>query len=137
MADRVHKVNYCYATVPARAGSGAKLLGALKKAGINMLAFSGFPSGAGKAQLDFVVANVAAVRKAAAKHGWKLSAAKKAFLIEGADRAGAVHAHIKKLADRNISITAADAVTTGNRYGMILFVKPRDYVKAAKALGAR
>jgi hypothetical protein len=34
MADRVRKVNYCYMTVPARAGHGAKILGELKDAGV-------------------------------------------------------------------------------------------------------
>ena len=138
MADRVRKVNYCYITVPARAGSGAKALGALKAAGVNMLAFSGFPASAGKAQLDFVVEGPAALKRIAAKNRWRLSPAKKAFLVQGADRPGAVQAHMKKLADRGISVTAANAVTTDRgRYSMILWVKPKDYAKAAKALGAR
>ena len=138
MADRVRKVNYCYLTTPARAGSGAKTLAELKDAGINMLAFSGFPSGAGKAQLDFVVDDAAAVRRVAKANKWKLSPVKKAFLVQGDDRAGAVHSQLRKLADGGISITAADAITTDNgRYAMILWVKPKDYTKAAKALGAR
>ena len=138
MADRVRKVNYCYVTVPARSGSGARALAELKDEGINMLAFSGFPSGAGKAQLDFVVDDAAAVRRVAKANKWKLSPVKKAFLVQGEDRAGAVHSQLSKLADAGISITAADAVTTDQgRYAMVLWVKPKDYTKAAKALGAR
>ena len=39
---------------------------------------------------------------------------------------------------RRISVTAADAVTAGRgRYGMILWVKQKDYARAARALGAR
>jgi hypothetical protein len=35
-------------------------------------------------------------------------------------------------------VTAADAVTAGRgRYGMILWVKQKDYARAARALGAR
>lgn len=137
MADRVRKVNYAYVTVPAKAGSGAKSLGELKKAGINMLAFSGFPTGGGKGQLDFVVENASAVQRVAKANKWKLSPVKKAFLVEGSDRAGAVHSHLRKLATEGISVTAAQAVTTGNRYGVVVWVKPKDYAKAAKALGAR
>jgi hypothetical protein len=49
-----------------------------------------------------------------------------------------VHRHLQKLADAGINVTAADAVSAGQgRYGMILWVKPRDYTRAAKALGAR
>ena len=63
---------------------------------------------------------------------------KKGFLIQGTDQVGAVHRHLKKLAEAGINITAADAVSAGmGRYGMLLWVKPRDYARAARALGAR
>ncbi len=137
MADSVKKVNYCYVTIPAKTGQGAKVLAEVKKAGINMLAFSGFPAAAGKAQLDILVKNLSPVRNVARKNGWKVSQAKKAFHIEGQDRAGAVQQHLQKLADRKINVTAAEAITTAGRYGMILWVKPKDYAKAAKALSAR
>jgi hypothetical protein len=40
------------------------------------------------------------------------------------------------LADAKINITALQAVCAGaGRYGALLFVKPRDVKKAAKALG--
>lgn len=138
MADRVRKVKYCYVTVPAKAGSGVKVLGALKNAGVNMLGFTGFPSGAAKAQLDFVTDNLGAVRRAATKAGLKVSAAKEAFLVQGSDKLGAVYAHHQKLAKAGVRVTAADGVTTGDgRYGMLLWVKPKDYVRAARALGAK
>ena len=137
MADTVRKVNYCYVTVPSRAGHGVKVLGALKEAGVNMLAFSGFPEKAGKAQLDILVEEMAPVRRVARSNGWRLSPVKKAFLVRGKDRAGACHHHLQKLADQRINVTAADAVTTGGRYGMTLWVKPKDYASAARALKAR
>ncbi|UCD76680.1 MAG: hypothetical protein JSV91_07090 [Phycisphaerales bacterium] len=138
MADRVRKVNYCYLTVTGRAGQGAKVLGALNEAGVDLLAFSGFPSKKGKAQLDLLAPNLAAVRRVARKNNWRLSTTKKAFLVQGDDKVGAVHRHIKKLADKKINVTAADAVAAGKgRYGMLLWVKPKDYARAAKALNAR
>lgn len=137
MADRVKKVSYCYVTIPARAGQGANVLSQVKDAGINMLAFSGFPAAAGKAQLDILVKSVAPVRTVARKNGWKVSQSKKAFLVEGTDRPGAVQHHLQKLADQKINVTAAEAITTGGRYGMIVWVKPKDYAKAARTLKAR
>lgn len=137
MADQVQKVSYCYAMVPSRVGEGEQILAALGRAGINLDAFSGFPRGRG-AQLDFVTTKMPALRRVAARNGWKLSRVKKAFLITGINQAGAVHKHVKKLADARISITAADAVCAGmGRYGMILWVKPRDYARASRALGAK
>jgi hypothetical protein len=124
--------------VSKQAGQGAKVLAALAKAGINLDAFSGFPRKKGRAQLDLVTTRMPALRRVAAKNGWKLSPVKKAFLITGVNKAGAVHHHVQKLAAADVSITAADAVCAGmGRYGMILWVKPRDYARAAKALKAR
>ncbi len=138
MADRVKKINYCYVTVPSRAGQGKKILDELKGAGVNLLAFSGFPSKSGKAQLDLVPQNMTALRQLARKNGWRLSKVKKGFLIQGTDRVGAALSHMAKLAAKKISITAADAVTAGaGRYGMLLWVKPKDYNRAARILRAK
>lgn len=138
MADRVRRVNYCNTTVSSRAGQGAAVLQELKDAGVNLMAFSGFPSKSGKAQLDFVTDDLAGVRRVARKNGWRLSKTKRGFLVQGSDQVGAVARHVQKLADNRINITAADAVCAGkNRYGMILWVKPKDYARAARVLKAR
>lgn len=138
MADRVRKVNYWYVSVPARAGQGVKVLGPIKEAGINLLAFSGFPAKGGKAQLDILAEDTGAVRRVAKQNGWSLSPTKKAFLVQGADQTGTAYRHLQKLADRRINVTAADAVSAGKgRYGMLIWVKPKDYARAAKVLNAR
>ena len=137
MADRVKKVSYCYLMVSNRAGQGTKVLETLREAGVDLLAYSGFPS-KGKAQLDLIPENMAALRRVARTRGWRLSKVKKGFLIQGSDRLGAVHRHIARLADRKINIVAADAVAAGKgRYGMILWVKPKDYARAARVLRAK
>jgi hypothetical protein len=138
MADRVSKVSYCHIEVPSRSGQGAQVLGELARAGVNLQAFSGFPKGPGKAQIDLVTPDLARVRRVAARQGWRVSKTKRAFLVQGDDRVGAVHRQVQKLADRRINVTAADAVSAGKgRWAMILWVKPADYARAAKALGAR
>ncbi|MGD2216474.1 MAG: hypothetical protein PVJ64_06945 [Gemmatimonadales bacterium] len=138
MADRVKKVNYVYVTVPNRAGQGAKVLGELREEGVNLLAYSGFPGKGGKAQLDMIPENMTELRRVAKKKGWRLSKPKKGFLVQGSDTVGAVHRHIDKLASKKINITAADAVAAGKkRYGMILWVKPKDYSRAARVLRAK
>jgi hypothetical protein len=137
MADKVRKVSYCYVTVPSRVGQGKKILGALRDEGVNLLAYTGFPAG-GKAQLDLVAEKLAPIRKVAKKKGWHLSKPKQGFLIQGTDKAGAVYRHVKKLADRKINVTAAEAVAAGKgRYGMLLWVKQKDFARAAKTLKAK
>lgn len=138
MADRVRKVNYCYAKVSNRAGQGLKILDEINEAGIEMVAFSGFPVGRGKAQLDFVTWDMLALRRLAKKNGWRLSKMKKGFLVQGQDKEGAVQRHVRKLAESKINITAADAVSAGKgRYGMLLWVKPKDYRRAVRTLKAK
>jgi hypothetical protein len=136
MAETIRRVDYFYIETPNRPGEAARALKALKDARINLLAFSGFPKGR-RAQLDFIPADPAALVKAAKRAGWKLSAKKSGFLIQGEDRPGAVADILGKLADAKINVTAVDAVCAGaDRYGAILWVKPPDLKRAAKVLGA-
>lgn len=137
MADDIRRVDYFYLQVPNKAGEGARALGVLREAGVNLLAFSGFPSGRG-AQMDFVPEDAAAFRAAAKQAKWKLTGPKKAFLIAGDDRPGVIADVLQKLADAKINVTAVDATCAGGgRYGAILWVAPRDVTRAAKLLGAR
>jgi len=137
MADRVRKVNYCYVIVPHRAGQGIRVLRALAEAKINLGAMVGFPVRGGKAQLDFVGNRLGPIRRVAVRHGWRVSRNKRAFLVQGEDKAGAVHRILRKLADARVSVTATAGVAAGGRrYGMIIWVKPRDYARAARALKA-
>ena len=138
MSDRVMKVNYCYVMVPNRAGQGAKVFSAIREGGVNLLAHVGFPGKKGKAQLDFVAPNLSKIRIVARRNGWRVSRPKKAFLVQGSDKSGAVNRHFTRLADARIGVTAAAALAAGgNRYGMIVWVRPKDYARAARALKAR
>ena len=58
MVDIIRKVAYFAMDVPNKPGEGARVLGVLADAGVNLLAFTGFPSGR-KAQLDFIPEGVA------------------------------------------------------------------------------
>jgi hypothetical protein len=138
MSDTVRKVTYCYVKVPNRPGNGEVVLNELCDDDVNLIAYTGFPARGGAAQLDFVVDRLGPVRRVARRLGLRVSGGKKAFLIQGEDRIGAVHRHLERLAEARVNIVAADAVSAGKRrYGMILWVKPRDYARAAKALHAR
>jgi hypothetical protein len=104
---------------------------------VNLHALLGFPLGGGQSQLDLVPEDPAALRDAAEQAGVALSEAKRAFLIQGDDRAGAVADTLAKLAGANVNLTAAAATGAGSgRYGMILWVAAGDYERAAHALGA-
>jgi len=137
MADAVRRTEYYYATGPDEPGAGARVLAQLQQARVNLAAYLGFPSGKGQSQIDLVPENAGALKQAAEKAGLKLTGPKRAFLIQGDDRVGAVADVARKLAEAKINITAAAAASGGGgRYGMVVWVPQADYEKAAKALGA-
>ena len=137
MADTVRGVEYYYVTVPDAPGEGQRILSVLKDGGVNLLAYLGFPLGGGQSQIDLVPEDAETLRDAAGRAGLTLSEAKRALLVQGDDRVGAVADTTAKLAEAGINITAAAATGAGaGRYGMILWVAPEDYERAADAVGA-
>ena len=136
MAESIRRVQYFYVMTSDKPGEGARALQTLKEAGVNLLAFSGFPVGK-RAQLDFVPEDPAAFRAAARAAKWKVTGPKAGFLIEGDDRTGVMADLLGKLAAARINVTASDAVIAGaGRFGAILWVKPRDVNRTGKLLGA-
>lgn len=134
--DTIQRVEYFYVQVPDKPGEGARALAALRGAGVNLLAYSGFPAGR-RAQLDFVPSDPAQFRQVAKQAKWKVKGPKRAFLIQGDDRVGACAEILDKLAAAKINVTAMDAVSAGaGRWGAILWVKPAAFKKAAQVLGA-
>src|SRR5262245_50873366 len=109
MAETIRQAQYFYVMAPDKAGEGARALQVLRDAGVNLLAFSGFPVGK-RAQLDFVPQDPAAFRAAARKAKWKVVGPKTVFLVEGDDRTGVCAEILGKLAAAKINVTATDAV---------------------------
>ena len=130
----VRKTAYFSMKTPNRPGQGARILSGLAAHGVNLVAFTGFPSG-GQAQVDFMPYNPSKFVEAARKLGYKVSAKKIVFLATGKDRAGAVASICGKLAAAGINMVAMDAVASGaGRFGAIFWVKPADVAKASRVL---
>jgi hypothetical protein len=135
MNETIQLTDYFYLHAAQRPGEAAHLLGTLRDAGVNLVALSGFPAGR-RAQVDLVPEDAAALRAAARKARWKLTGPKKAFLIMGADRVGAMADVAEKLAAAKINIVSTQAIAAGSGlYGAILWVAPGDVKRAARALG--
>ncbi len=137
MAERVRIVDYYYVTSDDRPGEGAGVLSALKSARVNLLAVHAFPEGQ-RIQVDLVPSNPEALVKAARKAKLKLSRKKKAFLVTGDDKGGALTPILNQLAEAKVNVTALTALTGGSkRFGAIFWVNPRDMGRASKALGIK
>lgn len=135
MPDTIRVVDYFYLMVPDKPGEGARILNVLKDAGVNLLAFSGFPERR-RTQLDFFPADSVAFKQVAKKAKWKVVGSKRGFLLQGDDRVGAVAELLERLGTAKINVTAIDAVSVNGRYGAIFWVAPKDVKKAAALLGA-
>ena len=135
MSDIVRGVEYYHVTVPDAPGEGQRILSELKDSGVNLLAFLGFPR-EGESQIDLIPEDSQALRQAGERAGFTLSETKRAFLIQGDDRVGAVADTLARLTEAEINVTASAAIGAGSgRYGMIVWVAPADYERAAVALG--
>ena len=138
MAETVQQIEYFYAMVGNKPGEARRLLEHLSEHGINLNAFTAFPVSEAESQLDFFPENAEQLKKAAADAGINLVGPKKAFLIQGRDRVGALHEHHLRLSNAGINIHAANGVIDGGgRFGYVVWVKPEDYEAAAKVLEAQ
>lgn len=134
MATTVRAVDYFATDIPNRPGEGARILGELAEAGVDLLALSGFPRGR-RAQLDLIAKDSRGLKAAARRAGLELRPKKTAFLIQGDDKRGAIADTLAKLADKGINVTAVDAIVAGpGRFGALLFVKPEDVARARRVL---
>ena len=135
MEDTIRRVDYYYIEVPDKPGEAFRVLTGFKDAGVNLQAFCAFPIGSGKSQIDLVPDNPTAFQQAAARLGLSLIGPKRAFLIQGEERIGAVADVFEKLTTLGINVVGSQAVAAGSgRWAMILWVKPADYSQAGEAL---
>jgi hypothetical protein len=137
MADEIRRLDYYSVRIPNKVGEGARVLGALRDAGVNLTGFWGYQTRPSQAQLELAPDDNGSFKKAARKAGLKLGEKHTAFLLSGEDHPGAVADVLDRLAQAGISVVAVKAICGGaGRFGAAFFVAPDDARKAAKALAA-
>lgn len=127
-------VTYFSLTVANKPGEGAKILTALKDAGINLLGFWGYPMKGKKAQFDIAPTDAKAFTKAAKKLGLEPGPKQTALYVAGDDQLGTVAEAAAKLAAAGVSIRAAQALSAGGKYAVLIQVEESDFKAAKKAL---
>jgi prephenate dehydratase len=136
MADVVRKVYYYSTSVPDQPGQAFRVLQTFVCAGIDLLACSGTKRGR-RAHIDVVPGDARRFGAAVRKAGLVFSQKKAGFLIQGADRTGALATHLQRLAERGINVSAVDGLVAGaGRWGAIVWVDDADVARAGRVLRA-
>ncbi len=137
MPEKIRRVDYFYFWLDDRPGEGTRVLAKLKDARVNLLSFTAFPSGGGKAQLTIVPEDPEELVAAAKIAGLHLAGRKECFFVQGDDHVGAAHDVLKRLADAGINCVAANGCAASrDTFGMVIFVKPGDVPNAGRVLRA-
>ena len=136
MEDQMRIVDCFYVTVRDRPGEGHRLLEHISERGINLTAFTAIPTGTDETQICLVTEQQDRLEEAAADAGTALTGPKKAFLIQGRDRIGALHAYHLTLANAGVNVYSSNGVCDGKGdFGFILWVEPEDLDRAIDAFG--
>jgi hypothetical protein len=137
MAVKCRFVDYYAVKLADRPGTAARALDVFRRARVALEAVHAFPEGRG-CQLDLVPTRNSAFLRAARAGKLRPSRRKRALLVEGDDRTGALAGVLDRIAAASVNVTAVTGVRAGKgRFGAILWVKPRDLRRAARALGVR
>jgi len=135
MLSSVKEVEYYYTVVVDKPGEARKLLDFLSERSVNLLALTAFPVGEGQTQIDFFPADPEILKEAAEDADISLVGPKKAFLLQGEDRIGALYDFHLKLSNAGINIYACNGVVDGTgRFGYVIWVAPANYEEASKVL---
>lgn len=135
MAIRVRRVAYFYVTVNDEPGEAYRMLGELAKLGINLLAFTGVPTGPHRTQLSVFPEDEGRFTAAARQAGLTGDGPHPALLVQGDDELGALADVHARLAEAAVNVYASHGVTDGRgAFGYVLYVRPDRFDQAARAL---
>jgi hypothetical protein len=135
MAYRIRRVEYFHATVVDQPGESYKVLSALAGLGVNLLAFTAVPIGPETTQLTLFPEDPSKMKSEAQRSAMDLDGPHRALLVQGDDELGALAGVHERIFKAGVNVYASNAVADGfGRYGYLIYVRPEDYDRAAKAL---
>ena len=135
MADLIRTAQYYKLQTADKPGTLTDMLIPLSEAGVNLLAVHAFPRNR-RTQVDVVPEDPAEFKNVAKAHKLKVQGPKMCLLVNGDDRPGALVDLTDRLGSAKINMIAVTGLAAGQgRFGAILWVKPGDVKKAAKAFG--
>lgn len=135
MAYTIRRVEYFHTTVKDEPGESYKVLSALAGLGVNLLAFTAVPVGPATTQLTLFPEEPSKMASEAGRAKMLLDGPHRALLVQGDDELGALAIVHEKLYRADVNVYASSGVSDGyGKYGHVIYVRPEDYSRAAKAL---
>lgn len=135
MPNRIRRASYFHATVVDEPGEAYKVLSALAGLGVNLVAFTAVPVGPDRTQLTLFPEDPGKMKSEAHKAGMALDGPHRALLVQGDDQLGVLAALHEKLYRAQVNVYASTAIAAGaGTFGHLIYVRPEDYDRAAKAL---
>ncbi len=137
MAYIARRVEYFYTTASGEPGNAYDLLTNLASLGINFLALTTVPLGPRSVQLTLFPEDPLKLQSVARSAGLILDGPNPAVLVQGDDEVGALAGIHKRLRQSGVDVYAStgDSDCKGY-YGYVLYLRPDDAEKAARALSA-
>lgn len=135
MAYTIRPVEYYYVNVRDELGAAYRVLSALAARGVSLLAFTAVPSGPSLAQFALFPEDPNKLVAEARAAQIELDGPHHALLVQGDDELGALAVVHEKIYRANVNVYASSAIADGaGRYGHLIYVRPEDFGRAAKAL---
>ncbi|OFV85526.1 MAG: hypothetical protein A2V74_01245 [Acidobacteria bacterium RBG_16_70_10] len=135
MAYRIRRVEYFHTTVVDQPGEAYRVLSALAGLGVNLLGFTAVPVGPDTTQLTLFPEDTGRMAGEAKRAGMVLDGPHRALLVQGDDELGALAKVHERIYRANVNVYASSGVSDGyGKYGHLIYVRPEDYERAAKAL---
>ena len=136
MAITIRRADYFHTTIDDEPGQAYQMLTQLAGQGVNLLAFTGMPTGPMRTQMTLFPEDASRMRDAARKAGWMLDGPHAALLVQGDDELGALARIHVKLYEARVNVYASTGVADGRgAFGYVLYVRPEEYERAARAMG--
>jgi hypothetical protein len=131
----IRRVEYYHTTVVDEPGEAYKVLSALAGLGVNLLAFTAVPAGPDRTQLTLCPEDPGKMRMEAGRSAMALDGPHHALLVQGDDELGALASVHERIYKADVNVYASTAIADGSgRYGHLIYVRPEDYERAARAL---
>ncbi len=134
MAYSSRRIETVTVALEAKPGGLAKVFGAFRESGVNILAQWSFEMEPGKAQGIFYPQDIDAAKGVLTKMGLA-PAVLGACYVEGDDRVGAYSEVLDRVSKAGVNLHACDAFGIGGKFVSVLFADDKDIPALCKALG--